>query len=282
MGAPWLSGWTADDPIVLGSVFVGHDGGEWVREQPFLERRDLGLAALSDGKLGAAHLRIVGGEPIFVDWHCWDLDFELFFVLKGSLTVDTERGESHTLGPGGSGYQPGLYWHRSHMSPDFECVLVTGPASGDGFTDRAAPLPSRAATLDPGRNGVYTLDRPDAYTKTDGPGFRARDLGAADPTGGRIGATLYRANAPGDGSGWHAHTSAQWVFVLEGETEIAVESAGAGGGAPQRLLPGAALAIGTSARHAQGAFGGDYAMLSLMLPARFETAHLDAPTGVAL
>ena len=98
MGAPWLSGWTADDPIELGSVFVGHDGGEWVREQPFLERRDLGLAALSDGKLGAAHLRIVGGEPIFVDWHCWDLDFELFFVLKGSLTVDTERGESHTLG----------------------------------------------------------------------------------------------------------------------------------------------------------------------------------------
>ena len=271
-GAAWRSGWTADDPVVVGSGFVAHDGGEWVREQPFLERRDLGLAGVSDGKLAATHIRMVGDEPIFVDWHCWDLDFELFFVLGGSLTVDTERGESHTLARGGSGYQPGLFWHRSHMSPDFECVLITGPASGDGLTDRDAPLPPRAATLDPERDGVYTPDRPDLYAKQDGPGFRARDLGTAGPTEGRVGATVYRANAAAGGSDWHAHSSAQWVFVLEGETELTVD--GLDGGTPHTLLPGAALAIGTSARHAQGAFGADYAMLSLMLPARFETSHL--------
>jgi mannose-6-phosphate isomerase-like protein (cupin superfamily) len=157
------------------------------------------------------------------------------------------------------------------MSPDFECVLITGPASGDGFTDRDAPLPARAATLDPARHGVYTLDRPDAYVKTDGPGFRAHDLGTADASEGRVGATLFRANAPSDGSDWHSHSSAQWVFVLEGETELAV-----GDGSPHVLRPGAALAIGTSARHAQGAYGGDYAMLSVMLPARFETTHMVA------
>jgi quercetin dioxygenase-like cupin family protein len=278
MGTPWLSGWTAEDPVVVASAFVGHDEGEWVREQPFLERRDLGLAQVSGGKVGAAHLRIVGGEPIFVDWHCWDLDFELFFVLGGSLTIDTDGG-TFTLGPGGSGYQPGLYWHRSRMSPDFECVLLTGPASGAGYTDRDAALPARAATLDPARAGVYTNDDPDRYVKREGPGFRARDLGTAGPSEGRIGATVYRANAPGGGSDWHAHTSAQWVFALEGETEISLD--GSAGAPPHRLRRGAALAIGTAARHAQGSYGGDWAMLSLMLPAHFETSHGDGPEGAA-
>jgi quercetin dioxygenase-like cupin family protein len=147
-------------------------------------------------------------------------------------------------------------------------VLVKGPAQAEAFHDPEEPLPARAAELDPDRNGVYTHDGADAYARRPGAFFRARDLGAAAGSGGRIGANVYVADDPATGGDWHAHSSTQWIYVLAGETDLALD-----GGSHERRRTGDAVLIPARTRHAQGEITAGYAQLSLMLPAAFETVH---------
>jgi mannose-6-phosphate isomerase-like protein (cupin superfamily) len=154
---------------------MGSEADGWEQGlRPYLSYRDLGLAAATDGKLGA--LRVRSKEEVASDWHCHDLDFQFFYVLRGSISLETETGQKVTLGPGDTGYQPGLLRHRETISVGYECVEITGPAEGDTITGKDAPLPARAAHLDPDRDSHFSRDSGEPY----------RDLGLRDRTAGRL------------------------------------------------------------------------------------------------
>ena len=279
-GAPWISGWTAADPPRIGYTSVAHDEGTWEEgPRPYLSYRDLGLAAASGGTIGARHVR--SGEAATGDWHCHDLDFQLFYVLKGTLRLQTERGEEVELGPGDTGYHPGLFRHRETISVGFEAVEVCGPAAGELIAGREAPLPGRAAAMDPGRNAFYSHDVAENYEVGAGPRkfFRYRDLGMRGPTEGRIHTHVVRAaGEPGEGTGWHYHSMAQWFMIVGGTSDIRVE-----GKPRQELAVGDTMCIGSGPgmRHNVAPFSGDYAVLEMCVPADYETVAVGPPADAA-
>jgi quercetin dioxygenase-like cupin family protein len=276
----WMSGWTVDEPAQIGYVSVGKDEGTWTPRSSGLEVRDLGLADASDGKIGCQHLR-AAGETITAgdEWHCYDLDFEFFYVLKGTLKLENQEGEVTEFGPGGAGYHPGFYWHRSlEISGDAEIVRITSPATGERFEGRDTPLPERAATLDPNRTAIYSHDIDENYELGAGPRkfFKYRDLGTRIPTEERIHLHVVRATEPGAGTGWHYHSMAQWFMIVGGESWIGVED-----NPNKHISVGDSMCIGSGEhqRHNVAPFSGDYAVLEMCVPAEYETIAVSKPEG---
>ncbi len=279
-GGRWITDWTAADPVRIGYTAVAHDEGTWETGlRPYLSYRDLGLAAASGGKIGAKHVR--SEEAASSDWHCHDLDFQFFYVLKGTISIETERGEKVELGPGDTGYHPGLFRHREAISAGYEAVEITGPADGETITGKDAPLPERAATLDPDRDAFYSRDIDENYEMAAGPRafFKYRDLGLRSRTDDRIHLHVVRATGePGAGTGWHYHSMAQWFMIVGGTSTIRVEDR-----ATQPLVVGDTMCIGSGPqmRHNVAPFSGDYAVLEMCIPADYETIAVEAPEGSA-
>lgn len=275
----WISGWTADEPIQIGYVAVGRDEGTWEQGlRPYLQYRDLGVAGVSDGKIGVKHIRTTSDTPVASDWHVHDLDFQFFYVLEGEITLENRHGESVTLGKGDTGYQPGLVWHRETISPGYACLEITGPAVGETITGLDSPLPARAAALDPERRGTFTYERPESYVKGNGPRkfFLYRDLGTREASDGRMHIHIVKATEPGAGTGWHYHTMAQWFWILGGSSVIRVEDR------PRwELGVGDSMCVGygESMRHNVAPFSGDYAVLEMCVPAEYDTIPVARPEG---
>jgi quercetin dioxygenase-like cupin family protein len=281
---PWITGWTAEDPLQIAYTDVPAGSGTW---EPGLrstfEYRDLGLAAATGGKLSATHIRVVdGGGALDTGWHYHDCDFQFFYILKGWLRLRTQEGEVLTLRAGDSGYQPPLYWHEEiECSPDYELFEITAPAEFPTVHGRDADLPARAASLDPDRKPVYTRDTDDSYVTGAGPRsfFAYRDLGTRGPTAERIHLHTVRvagAKPHSGGTGWHYHTMAQWFYILEGTADLRVESN------PRRhLVPGDAVCIGAGQhmRHNVGPIAGDYKLVEMCVPAQYDTIAVDPPDG---
>ncbi len=277
----WLGGWTAAAPIEIGYVAVGRDEGTW---QAFasagMEMRDLGLEAASGGQITAFHIRNTRASGLG-EWHCYDLDFEFFYVLAGSMTIEDQEGRLHEFGPGDAGVHPGLYFHRSHrMSADLEVVWMTAPARGARIEGREAPLPERAATLPADRTCVYTKEIPDNYELGAGPRkfFRYRDLGTRELTDDRIHIHIVRATEPGAGTGWHYHTMAQWFMIIGGDSWIRVEDRPA---EHIEYLDTMCIGSGPNMRHNVAPFSGDYAVLEMCVPALYDTHAVEPPEGSA-
>jgi quercetin dioxygenase-like cupin family protein len=280
----WLTGWTAREPLQIDYIDVPAGSGTWEKGlRPHLEYRDLGLAAATGGRMASQHIRATGraGE-MRDDWHYHDLDFQFFYVLRGSITIETEHGDVVVLGPGASGYQPPLYRHREYdFTEDYEVVAIYAPATFETVHGFDAPLPERATGLAADRRPVYTHDTDDAYEMGAGPRkfFKYRDLGTREPTDGRIHIHVVRATGqPGEGTGWHYHTMAQWFMILDGFSDIRVEDR-----PRQRLRAGDTMCIGAGPemRHNVAPYSGDYAVLEMCVPAEYETIAVEAPDGAA-
>jgi len=277
----WIDGWTVDQPAQIGYVAVGRDEGTWQSfPEAGLESRDLGLTEASHGQISAVHIRNTR-ESGLGEWHCWDLDFEFFYVLKGSMKLENQEGEVHEFGPGSAGVHPGLYFHRVHfMSSDLEVVQITAPANGKRLGGRDTPLPPRAQSLPADRTAVYTHEAPENYELGAGPRkfFRYRDLGTRAATDERIHIHVVRASEPGAGTGWHYHSMAQWFMIVGGDSWIRVEDRPA-----EHLVVGDTMCIGSgpNMRHNVAPFSGDYAVLEMCVPAEYETNAVPPPEGAA-
>ncbi len=105
--------------------------------------------------------------------------------------------------------------------------------------------------------------------------FEYRDLGIAAATGGRATAHVIRA-AKGDsaGFGWHKHNvEFQMYYVLKGWIRFTYEGVGevlAEVGSCVNQPPGI--------RHAEVAHSDDLELIEIVLPAKFDTLEVEAPS----
>ena len=96
----------------------------------FWEYRDLGVAAATHGRVKATVLRSLGVcPPGGTGWHYHELDFQMYYVLRGSLRTLVEGQGELTFKAGDSWLQPPRTRHNVvYFSEDLELLEVIGPA----------------------------------------------------------------------------------------------------------------------------------------------------------
>ena len=99
----------------------------------FMEYRDLGIADATGGRFRAHVIRIKDGAGDFelhtTGLHRHDLDFQMFYVLKGWIRFTYEDQGEHTFGPGDCCMQPaGIVHNELDCSDDLELLEITSPA----------------------------------------------------------------------------------------------------------------------------------------------------------
>jgi quercetin dioxygenase-like cupin family protein len=103
------------------------------REGPraFVEYRDLGLAAATDGRIGAKHIRAVRPFDKETGWHWHDMDGHFVYVLKGWVRFQFEGvADPVTVEAGSCISQPGGVPHNViGQSDDLEIIEINLPAS---------------------------------------------------------------------------------------------------------------------------------------------------------
>ena len=100
----------------------------------FFEYRDLGISDATGGKFHAAVSRVRKGHDGTLDirttgMHRHLCDFQMFYVLKGWVTMYYEGEGEVKLEPGDCCLQPaGILHNEVQCSPDFECIEIYSPA----------------------------------------------------------------------------------------------------------------------------------------------------------
>ncbi len=96
-----------------------------------VEYRDLGLAAATDGRIGAKHIRAIGPFPKETGWHWHDMTGHFVFVLRGWITFRFAGvAEPVTVEAGGCLSQPGGVAHNVvARSDDLELIEINLPAA---------------------------------------------------------------------------------------------------------------------------------------------------------
>lgn len=97
----------------------------------YLDLRDLGVAKATNG-IAVAHV-VRAAKPWTVDGvpgpHRHKADFQFFYVLKGSQTMDVEGHGVVTVRAGDSWLQPPEIKHAvTHYSDDLEVLCLSMPA----------------------------------------------------------------------------------------------------------------------------------------------------------
>lgn len=273
--ARWSTGIEVDRPLAFTFVDVPNEQSQWhAGLRTHHTYRDLGLTTATGGSLGAEHVRMIAAGELNDGWHCHELDFQWFLVLKGWIRLGLEHGEPRLLKPGDTACTPPLYFHTQEFSPDFECVEVTSPAEFGTITGRDALPPDRAARRGPERPS-FTSEHPETYVAGTGVDacFDYRDLGADAVTGGRIALRLARLRRQEQQPpGWVSRSSSHWFMVLEGSLEITVE-----GETRRPLRGGDAMSISSGTRYHLASVSPDYAALDLSVPAPSSTAPAHGP-----
>jgi quercetin dioxygenase-like cupin family protein len=100
------------------------------------EYRDLGVAAATNGRVGAHVIRARGASDAPGERHHHTLDFQLVYVLRGWVDFDYDGVGRVRLGPGSSVVQPpGIRHIELAHSDDLEMLEITLPAEFPTATD---------------------------------------------------------------------------------------------------------------------------------------------------
>ena len=120
---------------------------QWNREglRDDSEYRDLGLAAATNGRLGAKHIRALKPMATPTGWHWHDMTAHYVFVLRGSLTFRFAGVEGDvTLREGDGLAQPaGVPHNVVARSSDLEVIEINEPAEYGTWELTEAPAPWR-------------------------------------------------------------------------------------------------------------------------------------------
>ena len=106
----------------------------------YFEYRDLGMSEATQGAFHAAISRVKEGHDGKLDirttgMHRHLCDFQMFYVLKGWVTMYYEGEGELTFGVGDCCMQPaGIVHNEIQCSSDFECLELYSPAVHDTVT----------------------------------------------------------------------------------------------------------------------------------------------------
>jgi quercetin dioxygenase-like cupin family protein len=247
--------------------FSPNDRAEWQTAglRGFMQYRDLGVTAASNGIARAQHIRISDPTAAQTGWHRHELTFQLVYVLRGWVKFTVQGGEEIELKGNDSGILPGGVGHdETDFSDDFEVLLVNLPAAMK--TEAIAPQ----FDLPPLRPCVVSREHGDAYIAGAGTRdfLRYRDLGALAATDGDVGAKVLRAGGACDtGTGWYHHTlDLQFVYLLDGAVSVDVDGHGS-----FRMRPGDAMTLPGGLRNNASGFSADFRLLEVSVPGIFAT-----------
>ena len=96
----------------------------------FFEYRDLGIKQATKGQVVAHIIRAVPSEHFEGKPHLHDTQFQMIYVLKGSMTSQFEGQGVHTMKAGDSWLQPKNIKHKVlDYSSDCELLEIVMPAS---------------------------------------------------------------------------------------------------------------------------------------------------------
>ena len=111
--------------------------------RPFFEYRDLGIKDATKGAFAAHVIRGIPGQHAIPQWHTHDLQFQMFYVLKGWVKFRYEDIGEVEFRAGDSCYQPPLVRHiEIAHSDDVEILEIVGPGE---FETKVVETPKIAA-----------------------------------------------------------------------------------------------------------------------------------------
>ena len=120
-------------------------GTKWTQGlRKFFEYRDLGISEATGGAYNAHVIRVKKPVTEFphTGQHTHDLDFQMFYVLKGWIRFTYESHGEFTFRPGDSCLQPpGIVHDEIACSDDLELIQFTSPAK---YATHAVPAFSEA------------------------------------------------------------------------------------------------------------------------------------------
>ena len=109
----------------------------------YFEYRDLGLTKATKGQYHAAVSRVKDEYSSDLDikttgMHRHMCDFQMFYVLKGWVTMYYEGEGEITFHPGDCCLQPPAILHNEiQCSSDFECIEIYSPAEHETVAEQA-------------------------------------------------------------------------------------------------------------------------------------------------
>ena len=109
------------------------------------EYRDLGLAAATNGRIGAKHIRALKPMAAPTGWHWHDMTTHYVFVLRGSLTFRFAgvEGDVTLLAGDGLSQPAGVPHNVVARSDDLEVIEINEPAEYGTWDLTEAPEPWR-------------------------------------------------------------------------------------------------------------------------------------------
>ena len=131
-----LAGGMTVDFVVSKANEDGFEGGL----RAFFEYRDLKMNDATDGKVIAHVVRAKEGGHAEPKWHVHDVEFQMFYVLKGWAKFEYEGHGVITVKPGDCVHQPPGIRHREiEHSDDLDLLEVVLPAD---FKTRLVDAPA--------------------------------------------------------------------------------------------------------------------------------------------
>lgn len=277
---PWITDWDLDNPISINkSNSAPLLGAKWeAGPTPYFEKRNLKLDEASEGKFGGSHVRGTANEG---NWQADDVDFNQFYVIKGSAQLEFEDGSSYNLVSDSSAIIPALYKYRfTKISDDFEALHFFAPDAYNIIWGKDATMPKRVQSLDSNRQPIILHEEDAVWEDGLREFFEYRDLGAVEATDGRVYVHAIRTTgADEEGTGWHYHSWAQCFFVLDGHADLRVET-----GPRHALSAGDAHCIGSGPtnRHFVDRANSSYKLVELCVPGWKDATPVEAPEGSSL
>ena len=118
------------------------DGGFTGGLRAFFEYRNLGIDTATKGAYAANVIRAVPGRHAEGEWHVHELDFQMIYILQGSVIFEYEGEGEMTFRSGSAALQPPGIRHREiRHSDDLELIEITSPAS---FTTKVVSSPTNS------------------------------------------------------------------------------------------------------------------------------------------
>tara|TARA_B110000046_G_C12669181_1_gene263811 strand:+ start:132 stop:506 length:375 start_codon:yes stop_codon:yes gene_type:complete len=101
----------------------------------FFEYKNLGIEEATSGDFGANVIKAVDGKHANGEWHYHKLNFQMVYILKGSVEFEYKGEGTFTLEKGDVVYQPSEIHHREiKHSDDLELIEITSPAEFETIT----------------------------------------------------------------------------------------------------------------------------------------------------